>query len=66
VAGVYWERFAGATEVAEIEEMSRAGDPGGVSRAGSASAPETFSQAGRIPHPESEQERQPQDDAARE
>jgi uncharacterized BrkB/YihY/UPF0761 family membrane protein len=27
IAGVYWERFAGAAEVAQIEEMSRVGEP---------------------------------------
>ena len=64
VAGVYWERFAGATEVAEIEEMSRAGEPGGVGHAVSAAADETFTQAGRTGHPDIDQGRQPQDDPA--
>jgi uncharacterized BrkB/YihY/UPF0761 family membrane protein len=66
IAGVYWERFAGATQVAEIEEMSRAGEPGAVGHALSAVAHETFTQAGRIVHPDVDQDRQPQDDAAQE
>jgi uncharacterized BrkB/YihY/UPF0761 family membrane protein len=66
IAGVYWERFAGATRVAEIEERSRAGEQGGVSHAAAAAADETFTQAGRILHPDIEQDRHQHDEAAHE
>jgi uncharacterized BrkB/YihY/UPF0761 family membrane protein len=66
VAGVYWERFAGATGVAEIEEMSRAGEPDGVSPAVPAASHEIVAQSGRSGHPDLERDRQHQNDAARE
>jgi hypothetical protein len=63
---VYWERFAGATGVAVIEEMSRAAEPGGVSHAVPAATHEIVTQSGRSRHPDLERDRQPRNDAARE
>jgi membrane protein len=66
IAGVYWERFAGAAEVTEIEEMSRAGEADGASPLLSTPGHETFTQSGGVQHRDHEQDRQQKDKAARE